>query len=574
MKKRNILFGLLGKNKKYIFLCVIAVSAVAGISLMPGFLLDKYINAVSEAVNTDTPRKILAMFAMVVICLYIGQNIKNVGVYRIVLRITDQLRMELFLQNLGQGQKFYNRYSAGEVIEHMENDIDTVESFIISTFIPVFINAVTLIGILCVFFVENPVIGVAFLVYMIVSFRVLYAIQKKNSDCIAQARGATEKLTSFWNEVLLLRVEINAMKKWRNIEGQMDGLMDVQKKLFIDRQKYLYRVWNATLLSLALANALSFLVGGFLFFCGRISLGTVYLIYTYSNQLRSPMENMQLHLQNYSLCKSALKRINEMYFYEDGISDGVRELTGARLELECKQVSFDYGAEQILKDVSFQLKPNELLGIFGESGAGKSTLGKLICKMYEPREGEILLNGIRIQDLSVKSLRENVAYITPMDQIFSASWKDNLTVFGDITDEEMVQKIRDYRLQSFLHMEGDADVMERLHEDVNPEALSKGERQLLNVLRVFFCRKKLLIFDEAAANIDEEVEDRFFNLLNQAVDGHTAIIITHNVERLAKCDKILALEKGKVLEYGSRETLQKDHTSLYARYSQIRWNYE
>lgn len=576
MKEKSVIERLIEGNIREIICAIIVVLIVVVLNLFPALIIEQYVDAFSIKLNIEAFYRLLVLFAIVTIVLYVGENFKNCFVYNTALRITNKLREQLYMKNMKAGQAFYNRFSTGEIIEYMENDIDVIEQFIVQTLIPVFSNFVTIVAVLYIFFREDLVIGVFFLLFVTITFSIIYIVQRMESDCILKERDSSTKLTSFWDEILSLMIEIKSMSKWGAIEKRIESLMDDLKKCQISKTNYLYRVWITSLICIGLANIVAFLIGGILFFKGQISIGTVYLIYTYSNQLRAPMENMQLHLQNCSIVKNSLRRINDMFFYEDYISDGVKELKGKEQDIEFCNINYRFGSSLVLDNVSFKIDSNQTIGIFGESGAGKSTIGKILCKLYEPQEGSVLLNGIPIQEFSVKSVREQIAYITPNEQIFEDSLKNNLLLFRDVDDDILINFIKENNLQRFLGLASNDNMIikNRLYGLVVPDEMSLGEKQLLNALRAIFSEKSILIFDEAVASLDEDIEKQFFELLRLATNKHTSVIITHNVERLSWCDKILVMQKGKVLEYGSQEELIKREDSIYFRASKLRWRNE
>ena len=576
MKEKSVIERLIEGNIREIICAIIVVLIVVVINLFPALIIEQYVDAFSIKLNIEAFYRLLVLFAIVTIVLYVGENFKNCFVYNTALRITNKLREQLYMKNMKAGQAFYNRFSTGEIIEYMENDIDVIEQFIVQTLIPVFSNFVTIVAVLYIFFREDLVIGVFFLLFVTITFSIIYIVQRMESDCILKERDSSTKLTSFWDEILSLMIEIKSMSKWGAIEKRIESLMDDLKKCQISKTNYLYRVWITSLICIGLANIVAFLIGGILFFKEKISIGTVYLIYTYSNQLRAPMENMQLHLQNCSIVKNSLRRINDMFFYEDYISDGVKELKGKEQDIEFCNINYRFGSSLVLDNVSFKIDSNQTIGIFGESGAGKSTIGKILCKLYEPQEGSVLLNGIPIQEFSVKSVREQIAYITPNEQIFEDSLKNNLLLFRDVDDDILINFIKENNLQRFLGIASNDNMIikNRLYGLVVPDEMSLGEKQLLNALRAIFSEKSILIFDEAVASLDEDIEKQFFELLRLATNKHTSVIITHNVERLSWCDKILVMQKGKVLEYGSQEDLIKREDSIYFRASKLRWRNE
>ncbi|MDO5023046.1 MAG: ATP-binding cassette domain-containing protein, partial [Eubacteriales bacterium] len=147
------------------------------------------------------------------------------------------------------------------------------------------------------------------------------------------------------------------------------------------------------------------------------------------------------------------------------------------------------------------------------------------------------------------------------------SLKDNLDMFSNLDFETVISTIKDNGLEFLLGINKSDDIYEKLKSELDKDTLSSGQKQLINLIRLFFSEKDLIIFDEAAASISEDVEEEYFEVLDKLSKKNILIIVTHNVERLEKCDKILMLNNGSVQEYGLRSVLEKDPNSYYYKYS-------
>lgn len=575
--------GIDGKMKpfvKYVLLKnrwkILGAGGVLGaytlIRLLPAAVLERFINSMQGVSDAKFHLVLLAvLYLLSALSLYAAEIGKNYFSRKLAWNMTDELRVRLLARNLRMGQSFYNRYGTGEIIEHLDGDINVLESFISATMVPVLIDVLSLLFVIAIFFYTSTVLGICFIVFCAVVFTLLYLMQKTDSDSVAEERSAMTDLTSFWAEVVRLRKEIRLMHKKPNIFRRINEMMAELKQRQIRKQKYLYRIWITSLFTFALGNVLSLLIGGVLYLSGSITLGTVYLIYAYSNLLRAPMEQMQHHLQNYTAAKSSFARLCEMYSYDDRIVEGEMSPEGVEESIRVENVSHRFEDTVALDRVSFEIFKNETLGIFGESGSGKSTISKIICKLYPLQEGKITLFGKDIDSICTQDLRRCIAYVTASEQVFSATLKENLDMQSLYTSEEVEAIIHKYGLGRFLESFEGKNLKERLQSVLSPDTLSVGERQMLNMLRLFFCEKKMIIFDEAAANVDRSIEEDFFKLFDLAAGRQMSMMITHNVERLAKCDKILALDRGRVVEYGDQRVLAKDRDSLYFQHSQSRW---
>lgn len=563
---------VLAKNKWNILFASLMLGTYTVLRLFPAAIIERFINKMSNGfANPDDLTKLAVFYFTLTLLIYVADMAKNYSSRKIAWRITDYLRVKLLVKSVRMGQSFYNQYGVGDIIENLDGDINVLETFVTITLVPVLVDTLSLISVIAVFFYTNVVLGLCFTVFCLITFLLLFFMQRIDSDAVAAEREARAGLASFWAEVVLLRKEIKLLRKEQNIFDRINTLMTLLKHRQIRKQRYLYRIWTTSLFTLALGNVISLLIGGSLLLLGVIKIGTVFLVYSYSNMLKSPMEQMQYHLQNWTAAKSSYTRLCEMYEFDDCINDGELSVTGRLGTVQVMNVSHQFGGIIALRNINFELRVNEKLGIIGESGSGKSTISKLICKMYPLQVGEIYLFGKDIRKICVEDLRRNIAYVTASEQVFSDTLKNNLDMRSLLTNEEIEDIIRKHRLEKFFHTYEGYSISEKLENVVKPERLSVGERQILNMLRLFFCDKKIVIFDEAIANVDQSIEEDFFDLFDLVVGQRTTIMITHNVERLAKCDMILALANGEVVEYGTPQDLMNNIDSMYYRYSRRRW---
>ena len=241
------------------------------------------------------------------------------------------------------------------------------------------------------------------------------------------------------------------------------------------------------------------------------------------------------------------------------------ELTDVKGEIEFKNVWFAYkGEEWILKDVSFKINPGENIAFVGATGAGKTTIQSLIGRYYDIQKGEILIDGIDIKKLKIDSIRK---YIGQMQQdvfLFTGDIKSNIRLRNeDITDEEIIEASKYVNADSFISKlkdKYDEPVIER------GASLSAGQRQLVSFARTLAFKPKILILDEATANIDTETESLIQDALAKLMKGRTTLVVAHRLSTIQNADKIIVMHKGKIVEQGSHQELLANHKMYYKLY--------
>ena len=552
-------------NFVYLIIPILCCAFYTAIQLTLPIMVEKFIDII--AYGGSEGETIIYMYSGLILFLVVVKLLKGYSEKEAALKITDKIRYTLLEKSLLKGQAFYNRYSVGDILEVAEKDIDIIDGFIVNTIIPVLVDLFTLIGIFIFFFIKNVYLGMGSVLITIAVSIMIYFVQKQQSDAILKEREQATRVTSFIGEIITIKKEINVMSASNEVVARMDKVFEKLKEYKVKKQNYLYRIWTCTLVAILVVNVISFVGGGFFYSKRIITFGFVYVIYSYGNMLKSPLENMQNYIQSYMMAKESIGRINDIISFDDEISKGHLCLEKKISSVKVENVFHKFGNDYALQNINFEIGNAEKLGIFGGSGSGKSTLCKILCKLYEIQEGNVFINDVNIKEIYTENLREHIGYLTAGEQIFKASLKDNLDMFSNLDFETVLSIIKDNGLEFFLGINKSDDICEKLNSELDKDKLSSGQKQLINLIRLFFSEKDFVIFDEAAASISEDIEKEYFELLDKISKKHILIIITHNVERLEKCDKILMLNNGNVQEYGLRSVLEKDPNSYYYKYS-------
>jgi len=249
------------------------------------------------------------------------------------------------------------------------------------------------------------------------------------------------------------------------------------------------------------------------------------------------------------------------------VVDGLAALPTGALGVELDGVSFGYDAELVLRDVSVRIEPGRVLGILGRTGSGKTTLARLLVRFYDPTSGAVRLGGVDLRDAALDSVRSHATLVSQDVQLFSASIRDNLTLFDRrIDDSQLTDVLARVGLGSWLRAQPGTDP---LGAEMTSGGLSAGEAQLLAFARVFLRDPGLVVLDEASSRLDPVTERHVERAIDALLANRTAIVIAHRLATVDRCDEILMLEDGRVAEYGSRAALASDPGSRFAQLLRI-----
>jgi ABC-type multidrug transport system fused ATPase/permease subunit len=241
-------------------------------------------------------------------------------------------------------------------------------------------------------------------------------------------------------------------------------------------------------------------------------------------------------------------------------------LPHVRGEVEFRDVTFSYGREPVLDNVSFHADPGEMIALVGHTGAGKTTIASLLCRFYDPVEGAVLLDGYDLRDISFKTLRSSIGLVLQDNFLFSGTIADNIR-YGkpQATQEEVVAAAKVANAHEFIERMANGYETAVLERAAN---LSLGQRQLIAIARAVLANPQVLILDEATSNIDSQTELLVQQALAKLLAGRTSLVIAHRLSTIRAADQVLVLDGGRVIERGTHRTLLADRGHYFSLYQQ------
>jgi ABC-type multidrug transport system fused ATPase/permease subunit len=486
---------------------------------------------------------------------YLGENVAWTA--------TNALRAEMARHCLNLDMSYHNNVSPGELIERIDGDVAELANFFSQLVIRVLGNIVLLVGIIIALMLEDWRIGLAFLGFAILTMLALNAVrgiaipfQKKFREATADMFGYLEERLSGTEDIRssgavdfvvlgLYKLSVRVLGHWR----------DAQRRFI------LVRFVAGMCMTVGAGMAL---VAGFLLFQeGLLTIGSVYLIVTYTNLMRRPIRELTQQVENLQNIGAATERLRELRAIQSKINDGPgADLPRGALSLAFEDVSFAYKeGEPVLENIDFRLEPGTVMGLLGRTGSGKTTLARLIFRLYDPTQGRILLGDTPLTQSQLRPLRERVALVTQDVQLFQATVRDNITFFDrSIPDEQILAVIDQLGLTEWLEKLPDA-LDTRL--ETGGRSISAGEAQLLAFTRIFLRNPGLVILDEASSRLDPATEQLIERAIDKLLLNRTAIIIAHRLGTLHRTSEVMILEDGCVIEYGERERLAADTATRF-----------
>lgn len=480
-------------------------------------------------------------------------------------RATNRLRGDLLKHCLRLDMGFHNVKTPGEMIERIDGDVTNISNFFAMFIVQVIGSFVLLAGILGFMFTVNLPIAIVMTVFTLLSILFMVFIRNMGVNSSKNEREASASLFGLIEERIAGIEDVQANG---NVPYVMNRFHRLMRSVFLKgRKAWMLRVvpWNTTVILFALAVTAVLLLGVRYYLIDEITLGTLFLIYQYTQMLNDPIEMLGDQVQEFQKAKSGMLRSRELLSNKSEIVDGEQEeLPEGALGLEFEGVNFSYNADKpVLKDINFEVKPGERLGIIGRTGSGKSSLSRILLRLYNIDSGVIRVGGTDITKLKLPALYRRVGMVTQDVQLFDGSLRDNLTLFDHgVSDEFILETTERLGLRQWIDAQPEGlDT----HLTTGGASLSAGEAQLFALTRVFLTQPSLVILDEPSSRLDAATETMLQAAVDQLMSSSTGIIIAHRLATLEQVDKIMVLGDGRILEFGAREALALDPASHYAR---------
>jgi len=482
---------------------------------------------------------------------------------RLAWRVGNSLRLDLCRHALGLDLDWHGDHSPGQLIERIDGDIDAVTRFSSTAVLELAGNAILVVGVV--------------VISAFIDWRASILIALTVAAAVAVMGVLRRLAVPYYDEEREVQAQL-----YGDVEERLGGLEDLRANGaggWADHKLHQHSAgWWRTARRAAVRGdgALSgagavFAVGtvAVLGLCvvlvrrGEISIGSVLALLRFSQLVSDPLWKVAEQLAEAQKAVAGTRRAARLLATEVRIVGGPETLpaTGA-LDAELIGVTFGYGTGYpVLDAVDLVIPAGSTLGIVGRTGSGKTTVGRLLARLWDTESGTVTVAGIDVRRLALDSLRTRVAVVTQEVEVFRASVRDNLTLFGatPATDDDLVVALADVGLDGWL-----ASLPDGLDAVLAGSGdLSAGEAQLLAFARVLLTEPGLVILDEASSRLDPGSEDRLDRATDRMLAGRTAIVIAHRLSTLDTVDAICVLERGRIVEHGPRQDLAEDPSSRY-----------
>src|SRR5947209_5058387 len=487
---------------------------------------------------------------MVAALLFIGIALTNqaISIYarylseNVAWTATNQLRTDLVAHCLTLDMAYHKEHTSGELIERIDGDVNVLSNFFSKFVVYLLGNVILMVGVLLLLFQIDWRVGLAVSIFAFLATVTLVRIRARAVPYWVAERQMNAHFYGFLSEQLAGTEDIRGNGATGYVMRRFHQLLHNWYPVSRRASLGFYAMGMTTLTLFAIGNALAFALGAYLWSIGKISLGTVYLIFYYTNLLTQPIEQIRTQLQDLQRAGASIQRVQELLQTTPSIVEGAGSLlpTGA-LSVEFRNATFGYVEDNtVLRNMTFHLQPGKVLGVLGRTGSGKTSLVRLLLRLYDYQEGEIRLGNVPIREVALHTLRQRVGMVTQDVQLFRATVRDNLTFFNrTIPDARIIEVLDDLGLSKWYR-----SLPRGLDTELGSdgEGLSAGEAQLLAFTRVFLARPGLVILDEASSRLDPATEYLIERAVSKLLLGRTGIVIAHRLGTMQLAHAILILE--------------------------------
>lgn len=521
----------------------------------------------------SSAKSIIVFAAAGALLLRVVASLLDIGNEYLKSRVNSGINLrfagDLFEHLLRLSFTFHDRTTVGDSIYRINNDTSFVSTLIWSNFRRLLTSTAAFIGMLWIVIRLDWQLAILALAIAPIQYGAVSLYGRLFKAKAKRIRAMESLAASFMHEALSCLRVVKAFgqekrehrrvddQRWTALRAKLR--LDVQQSFFAFGLRFVSKLDRSIIL----------LIGGFHVLAGKLTIGELLVIIAYVNQLQEPLEMIGEVFQSMQSSLVSAERVLEILDVEPDIQDrpGAKTLSHVSGAIRFQSVSFGYEPERlVLHDVDLDVKPGQIVAIVGPTGAGKTTMASLVNRFYDPLSGRVMLDGQDLRELTIRTLRDNIALVLQESLLFTGTIRDNIAYGRPEADQD---EIIDCARAANAH-----DFITGLPNGYNTEVgergvrLSGGERQRIAIARAFLKNAPVLILDEPTSSVDARTEAVILEALDRLMEGRTVFVIAHRLSTIRYADQIVVLEKGRIVEHGCHDDLLR-HNGLYAQLHRI-----
>ena len=572
-KKRSDLSRLLSYMKPYKGLLSLAFIFLVGATvteMMGPFLIKQFLD--EHLVPRDFERSALVTLFVIYIVAHL---LKVLFTYlnllyfqNIAFKIVQDMRVEVYEHVQKLSLSFFDRTPIGTLVSRITNDTEAIKDFYVSVLSTFVKNVVFLVGILVAMFLLDVKLALFSLVLIPIMFAIMVLYRRKSAAFYLEVRNQLSVLNAKLNESIQ---GMNIVQVFRQEKRMRKEFEEVNNKHYSAGRRTLkldaLLLRPATDLVHIVAIALVLGLFGIDALKSPVEVGVLYAFVNYIHRFFQPVNEMMMKLSFFQQALVSSSRVFHLMDEKDlaPVQKGDGNPRVINGDIEFKNVTFSYdGKRDVLKNVSFHVKQGQTVAFVGHTGSGKSTIMNLLLRFYNIKSGNIVIDGVELEKFEEQEIRKKIGLVLQDAFLFAGNVKQNIRMYNEeITDEEVKEAARFVQANTFIEKlpkQYETEVVER------GAAFSSGQRQLIAFARTIATNPKVLVLDEATANIDTETEEAIQTALQQMRKGRTTIAIAHRLSTIQDADQIFVMHDGEIVERGTHQELLSEQGLYYNMY--------
>lgn len=530
-----------------------------------GFILNNYIKLDMERADFVSIAKLLGLYLMVYILSGLFSNLALVSFEQAANKISLSVQKDVYKHVTKLPISYFDNLPAGNIVSRITNDTNRLKRMFQLILADMTTSSIMVVCIYGMILIGNLPVALLFLLLTPIIYIIFQDLRYKTSKYTSLNRKYVGDINASINENIQNVEIIQTFNKEDYIKSQFDEINDNIFKSNLEVTKVRsYGGYRAI-------DALSY-VGTVLvllyFGVGRITgnyavtVGSMYIIIDYFTKIFNNINTVVTRFGELEQSYASAIHVFDLLKL-DTMEELPGKLTDVKGSVKFEDVYFAYKEEDVLKGIDFEVKSGESIAFVGSTGSGKSTIINLLLNFYSPRLGNIFIDGKNIKNINRNSLREHMAVVLQDAFLFETNVKDNISLGDDrFNDEEIKKALIDVGGESIAKRGIDQKILEKGNN------FSQGEKQLISFARAYIRKPKILILDEATSNIDTETEKMIQKGIEKLKEDRTTFIIAHRLSTIKDVDKIIVLNKGKIIERGTHASLMAQNGFYKNMYEQ------
>lgn len=510
-------------------------------------------------VNNDTTYILTVGKKMIIVAILglIGGSGCSVFTSIASMKLGQNLRTGLFnkIQTLSYAD--IDHLKPSSLITRLTNDVMQIQNMVTMLLRGMIRSPLLCIGGLIMSYILSPMLSIIFLIVIPIILISVVIVMKKSFPLFLAVQQKIDNINVVMRENIL---GVQVIKVFNIVNKQLNRFNDANNGLnseSIKAQNINMMLWPIVSLVMNFAVISVLWFGGIMVNRGLIQLGIIMAFINYIIQIMNALIMAVSIVINISRAKASADRINEIFDIVPAINNNDGTIKPEKYDVEFKNVSFKYNedSDYVLKNISFQVKEGEKIGIIGGTGAGKSTLVSLISRLYDVTEGEILIGGVK--DLNLAELRKNIGFVTQENTLFSGTIERNLKFGSAEADRDLVEEsVKEAEAYEFIMKKENAYESSVEQRGQN---FSGGQKQRLCIARVLIRNCKIFIMDDSTSALDMATEAKLQNSIKKRMKNKTMFVIAQRISAIADADKIIVLDNGTINAIGKHDDLIKNN---------------